>query len=312
MGSDSAPFDSPISRSGETVTGPLRHPRQMLADQEYGGHASVHDGEVADKLGLAGAPIEGPTHFSQFDPLAYSVWGRRWFETGRISAHFQTMVVEGEEVVASLTPLGEGVARIDAAKADGTPVLTGTASVDPGVTTELGERLAKMQARDSGELFIVDQISVGQRSPQPVTVSVDMETDNGLLYPFSLMRKLAGITEPSPWYESDDNPWGRPIVPIEMISVLANKAGSDFPVRGPAVGLFVDLEIGLVDGPLFVGEDYVLEREVVAIGQSRRIESIWVQTTVTSAATGAHVADVLLRSGTFKASYADYPADRLE
>jgi hypothetical protein len=312
MGPDTAPFDAPLDAADGRVVGPERYPRQMLAEQEYGGHASVHDDDVADKLGLAGAPIEGPTHFSQFDPLGYEAWGRRWFETGRISAHFQTMVVDGEGVVASLTRTVDGVARIDAAKADGTPVLTGTASVDAGATTELGERVAKMRARDPGDLFIVDQISVGQRSRQPVTVSIDMDSDNGLLYPFSLRRKLAGITEPCPWYESGDNPWGRPILPIEMISVLSNKVGTDFVVRGPSVGLFVDLEIGLVDGPLFVDDAYVLEREVVAVGQSRRVESFWVRTTITSATTGGHVADVLLHSGTFKASYADYPAARLE
>src|SRR3954471_18010968 len=112
-----------------TVTGPLRAPAQMLADQEVDGHASVHDGETAAKLGLAGAPIEGPTHFSQFDPLAVALWGQAWFEHGYISSHFRTMVVEGEEVVASLTTTGAGAARIEAHKADGTPVLTGTASV---------------------------------------------------------------------------------------------------------------------------------------------------------------------------------------
>ncbi len=31
-------FDTPL-----TLRGPLRQPRQMLADQEYGGHASIHD-----------------------------------------------------------------------------------------------------------------------------------------------------------------------------------------------------------------------------------------------------------------------------
>ena len=42
-----------------TLTGPFRRPRQLLAEQTYDGHLSVHDGEMADKLGLAGAPIEG-------------------------------------------------------------------------------------------------------------------------------------------------------------------------------------------------------------------------------------------------------------
>jgi len=297
---------------GDVVRGAVRHPRQMLADQEYDGHASVHDESVAGDLGLSGAPIEGPTHFSQFDPLAFEWWGDRWFAEGRISAHFQTMVVEGESVSATARRAGDDIARIDAAKTDGTPVLTGSVSVGAGVTTELGERVATMQARDPGELFIVDQLSVGDRVAAPAPVSIDMDTPNGHLYPFSLRQKLDAITEPSPWYESGDNPWGRPIVPIEMISVLSGKGGGGFPVRGPAVGLFVDLEVGLVNGPLFVGEEYLLEREVVAIGQSRRVESYWVLTTVTRAATGEHAADVLLHSGTFKASYAEYPADRLE
>ena len=82
------------------VSGPLRAPTQMLADQSYGGHASVHDDATAASLGLAAGPIEGPTHFSQFDPLLVDRWGERWFSHGCLSAHFQTMVVEGEQVRA--------------------------------------------------------------------------------------------------------------------------------------------------------------------------------------------------------------------
>ena len=63
-----------------TLTGPMRSPTQMLAEQEVDGHASVHDPEAAAALGLIGAPIEGPTHFSQFDPLAVTLWGQAWFE----------------------------------------------------------------------------------------------------------------------------------------------------------------------------------------------------------------------------------------
>lgn len=297
-------FETPI-----TYAGPPRQPRQMLADQSYGGHASVHDGAVADDLGLSGAPIEGPTHFSQFDPLGFAAWGTRWFETGCISAHFSTMVVEGEEVTATLTTNGVGSAGIEATKADGSRVLSGTASVDPAFETELDQRRARQG--DPGELFILDQMEVGQRSAAPVTVSVDRDTPNGALYPFSLRQKLDAITETSPWYDSADNPWGRAILPIEMISVLTQKASTDFPVRGPSVGLFLDLEIELVAGPLFVGQDYVLEREVVGLSQSRRTESNWVRTDVSDAASGDLVAHVTLHSGVFKQSYADYPADRL-
>jgi len=293
-----------------TSVGPVRQPRQLLDDQSIGGHASIHDEATAGSLGLSGAPIEAPTHFSQFDPLAFDRWGRRWFETGCISAHFSTMVVEGEDVTASLTAsTGAEIASIQAAKPDGSVVLTGTASVAPGAETELGRRLATK--RDAGDLFIVDQLSVGMRSKATVSAVVDHDTPNGALYPFSLAQKLEAITEPSPWYSSDDNPWGRAILPFEMISVLAMKPGTDLPVRGPVLGLFLDLEVRLLGSPLFVGQEYRVDREVVGLGQSRRTESYWVRTTLTDAATGDPAATVLLHSGVFKGSYAGYPADRL-
>ena len=297
--------------SGESgaVTGEWRSPAQMLDDQHYDGHVSVHDAAAAASLGLAGAPIEGPTHFSQFDPLAVQVWGDDWFRHGCISAHFQTMVVAGEEVQATLTPTGARTARIEAAKRDGSTVLMGTASVGPDhPPTELEQRLAR--SREPGELFIVDRLAVGQRSSDGDVVTMTAHDSNGNLYPFSLAQKLQHITESSPYYGTD-SPWGAAVVPMEMISVLAMKSGSSFAVRGPALGLFLDLEIRLLDGPVLVGRRYVIGREVVGLSQSRKTESYWMRTTLTDADTDTPVASVLLHSGVFKASYAAYPQDRL-
>ncbi len=66
---------------------------------------------TAASLGLRAGPIEGPTHFSQFDPLLYQLFGQAWFETGCISAHYQNMVVEGEEVRAFVQVAGAGRQR---------------------------------------------------------------------------------------------------------------------------------------------------------------------------------------------------------
>ena len=137
---------------------------------------------------------------------------------------------------------------------------------------------------------------------------------NGPAYPFSLAEKLARITEPHPWYTEAgavSSPWGRAIVPMEMISVLAHKSGDWWPVRSPAMGLFLDLEIRLVDGPVFVDQEYALEREIVGLSQSRRTESYWTRTTLTDVSTGQPTAEVLLHSGVFKESYPGYPKDRL-
>ena len=285
-----------------TLSGPLRAPAQMLADQEYGGHASVHDDAEAAKLGLAGAPIEGPTHFSQFDPLAVEAWGTDWFERGCISSHFQNMVVEGEEVRASLT---SATGRIDAHKADGTPVLTGTATIGGDQATELDTRRQRGLG-DPGALYIVDQLEIGMTA-DPVTVAMDLDSHNGALYPFTLAQKLDQITERSSWYDGD-SPWGGPIVPTEMISVLAHQAGAHFPVRGPAVGLFIDLEVRYVDGPVLVGRSYEVRHTLVGVGQSRAVESYWTESVLTDTTTGTHAAIVLLHQGVFKASFADYPA----
>jgi hypothetical protein len=295
-----------------TLTGPWRSPVQMLEEQDVGGHTSIHDGATAASVGLAGAPIEAPTHFSQIDPLAAAVWGRRWFERGCVSCHFRTMVVEGEQVRASLTTTGPASACGEAQKPDGTPVLVGTASVGPDhPETELEGRLARRG--DPGELFVVDQLEVGVRA-EPHEVSVTHADPNGPGYPFSLAEKLERITEPHPWYTPDGgarSPWGRAVLPMEMISVLSAKAGAGWPVRGPALGLFLDLEIRLVDGPVFVGQPYSAESEVVGVGQSRRTESYWTRTTLTDTGTGRVAAVVLLHSGVFKESYAGYPKDRL-
>ena len=145
------PPQHPFSTEAPTLCGPLRQPRQMLAEQKYDGHKSIHDDAMAEGLGLRAGPIEGPTHFSQFDPLLFHVFGPAWFETGCISAHYQNMVVEGEEVRAFVEPPASPqearFVRIRAEKRDGTPVLAGSASVGDaaGLPHEIRQRIAKLR-----------------------------------------------------------------------------------------------------------------------------------------------------------------------
>lgn len=298
-------FETPIA-----LCGPLRKPRQMLADQEYGGHVSVHDDAMAERLGFRAGPIEGPTHFSQFVPLLAKLWGRSWFEQGCISAHYQNMVVEGEAVRAfvEIPPEGSRRTRAWAEKADGTPVLEASVSLGPDDgPTLLAERMAKL--REPGELKILADLRVGMTGKATETVRMDPDQHMGNLYPFTLNQKLAAITENSSWYaDAASSPWGRAIIPLEMVSVLANYTGrsAGFPVRGPAVGLFADQEIRMVDGPLFVGETYQIRREIVALAQSRRTESYWVRSRIYDADGASLKAEMLLNHASMKNSFAGY------
>ena len=300
-------FDTEITESDGLLAGPWRKPKQMLHAQTYDSHASIHDDATAQKLGFQGGTIEGPTHFSQFAPLCERVWGKAWFETGCLSAHYRNPVFEGEEVQATIEmpKPGENICAIGMVRRDGTEILRGTGSVGRDVTdTALSLRLKELKPLT--DPVILKDIKVGMKTTRQ-EVKMDLDQHMGDLYPFSLAGKLKVITEPSPWYSGGDNPWGRPIVPFEMLSVLFQyRAREDrLPLRGPAVGLFADQEIRLLRGPLFVGERYTTEREVVALSGSRRTESMWVKTTVFGSG-NEPVATMLLNLASIKQSYAPY------
>ena len=301
-------FDTPLY-----LCGPLREPRQMLAEQEYSGHTSIHDDSMAEKLGFRAGPIEGPTHFSQFVPLLVEVFGQAWFERGCFSSHFQNMVVEGEQVRAFVQrPVpGSNRVRCWAEKADGTPVLEASASLGPDDgPTLLEERMAKL--RPPEKLVILSELKLGMRGAEEERVRMEPDQHMGNLYPFSLNQKLERITENSPWYsDAQATPWGRAIIPLEMVSVLAEYTSKQaaFPVKQPVVGLFADQEIRMIDGPLFVGEDYLIRREIVALSESKRTESYWVRTHIYDATGSTLKAQMLLNHATLKHSYANYETE---
>ncbi|HMN45634.1 MAG TPA: hypothetical protein PKE27_13700 [Povalibacter sp.] len=309
-----APFDTPIDDSADLLVGPLRGPRQMLATQQYDNHTSIHDDATAQKLGFKGGTIEGPTHFSQFVPLCVALWGTRWLESGCLSAHYRNPCFEGERVRAFVArpKNGETQTTIWMQREDGVEILRGTAAVgSDNPPSALEQRIKDLAPPD--RLVILHDVSVGMRG-QRMRIRMDANQHMGHLYPFSLADKLKVITENSPWYSAagaGSSPWGRAIIPVEMISVLLNHSrdANEFPVRGPVVGLFADQEIRLIGGPLFVGEDYEIEREVVALSGSRRTESMWIRTRVMKPGSDEVIATMLLNSASLKDSYANYARD---
>ena len=66
----------------------------------------------------------------------------------------------------------------------------------------------------------------------------------------------------------------------------------------------------MIDGPLFVGEDYMVSREIVALSESKRVETCWVRTRLFDKTGKKQVADMLLNQGSFKQSYANYDQER--
>jgi len=306
-------FDTAISVDGNRISGPWRSPRNMLSAQSYDGHASIHDDATAQKLGFAAATIEGPTHFSQFEPLAAAVWGSAWFESGCLSASYKAACYEGEEVAAHLErdPDDGNRASIFMTKRDGTEVLRGTASVAGGAPTALDEKLAAIGEPDPLRVILQD-VAIGMKRPR-TGVRMDFDEPMGELYPFTLAQKLERITERSAWNMAGaGTPWGSPVLPLEMVSVLIHHVASSdpWPLKQPRVDLFVDQEICLHRGPVLAGRDYEIEREVVAISQSRRTESMWVRTRLFEPAGDVPIATMLLNTASMKDSYPPYAEER--
>jgi hypothetical protein len=294
-----------VPREDARLTGPWRRPRQVLAEQTYAGHSSIHDDATAERLGFAAAPIEGPTHLSQIVPLAEQVWGTELYSSGCISVHFSSAAFEGEEVRASLAQTGATSGEVVVEKRDGTEVLRGTVTLgaDTGpreVETRLSSTIPPARLR------ILDKLVTGPFGSPGEVVRMGWTEPKGDLYPFSLEDKLNVITEPQPWTtaEAGVSPWGAAVLPWELVSVLTQYSTPGLlPVREPSVALFLDLQVRMIDGPVLVGQEYGVQRRVIALGESRRTESHWTSTTLTRPGSSDPVAEVLLHTGVLKDSY---------
>lgn len=287
----------------ETLLGPWRAPVNLLRAQSYGDHASIHDDATAQRLGFRGGTIEGPTHFSQFAPLLEAAFGADWFVSGFISANYRQAAYEGERVQASLTIKAPGRGELVMTKEDGSVVLTGQGGLAPG-GGQTGVREKRARARSLAAPRILEGCIVGAQTP-PRRVRLGFDQHMGDLYPFTLADKLAVITEPSPWYtRATGAPWGRAMMPLEMVSVLCQSVADQdpFPVRQPVVGLFADQEIVVSHGPLSPDDAYDLVREVTALSETPKTECVWIESRLYDPGTQRLRATMLLNQAFLKSS----------
>ena len=96
------PFDTPLQDTGDTLAGPLRSPRQMLATQQYDDHHSIHDDATAQLYtasqdGLARRFYLYP---SNSDTLEY-FWGTALFDFSVSGGVTDAVTVSGSFAAAS-------------------------------------------------------------------------------------------------------------------------------------------------------------------------------------------------------------------
>ena len=59
-----------------------------------------------------------------------------------------------------------------------------------------------------------------------------------------------------------------------------------------------------------MNEEYILEREIVGLGESRRTESMWIKTSIFSSKNSELVGTVLLNNAVLKDSFTNYEAEK--
>lgn len=82
------------------------------------------------------------------------------------------------------------------------------------------------QLRPPERLVILADLRVGMKGAEDEHVRMDFEQHMGALYPFSLRQRLDRIAENSRWYSDASAPWGRALILLEMVSVLAEHSSS--------------------------------------------------------------------------------------
>ena len=279
----------------ETIQGPLWAARNWSADA---GEGSIHDDETASKLGFRGGTVAGDVHMNQFIPVLHRIFGDRWFETGNLSLSFKNATVDKERVRVFAEPLAPGAnqTRIWMEREDGLLVSSGTAAVDEHSRSELNTK--DLRPCDPGELRILNRLHAGlSLGRYEVFADPKKQFDR-------YDRDL--ISDPMAYFR-DGSPWGEVVAaPCTYVQYLWG-----YPTRtlsslvGEAVGLFGAIEIGNVNGPFLMNREYVIESEVVCVGQSPQTEYVWYDTRATDEE-GWLVSTLRMQSRVMKASSPAY------
>ncbi|HYD44758.1 MAG TPA: hypothetical protein VEA79_05785 [Phenylobacterium sp.] len=256
----------------ERLTGEFRSPHNGFQAAE----GSIHNDEVASKLGFKGGTVPGSVHMDQFAPMLVKLYGLEWFETGNISTHFTQATVDKEEVQAVAHPEGAR-ARLQMFNRAGQQILVGTASAEArDAQSELARRMAEQTPAAPGALRIYADIQVGDTTSD-IPMKLSRERYNAT---------LGRITERLPIYDEKGV-----LSPASVIS-LAHQSRPFVLAKSksPYVGLFGALEVRLTNGPLFADKAYVGRTTMRKLTESPKTENAWYDVDIADAETGKDVA----------------------
>jgi hypothetical protein len=276
--------------TGGLLRGEFREPHNGFQQAQ----GSIHNDQVASKLGFKGGTVPGSVHMDQFMPLLVGLYGPEWFKTGDMSLHFTQATVDREKVQATARP-DKDRAHLEMFNEAGQRICIGTASLHaPDAGAELVKRLAEQAPAEEGRLRILADYKPGDTT-RDIAMTISRR---------DLDRSLSVITERLPIYDELGALPPSHVVRLAHISrpiVLAKAKDS--------VGLFGALEVRQFKGPLVAGRDYVGRTTMLKLTESPRTENAWYDVDIADAASGQDVASVTFMIRLMKASSPLWAAD---
>lgn len=265
---------------GTIIEGEFRSPHNGF--QQAPG--SIHNDEVAAKLGFKGGTVPGSVHMDQFAPMLVETYGADWFARGNMSLHFTQATVDREQVKAVMEAASPR-SRLTMFNREGVQVCIGTASDatrDP--ESEMTRRMAAQAPADA--LRILAGYKVGD-----VNTDIPMRIERE-----ALDKALGRITERLPLYDEGVLP------PSHLVRLAHISRPTVLAKVNQSVGLFGALEIRIADGPLRADHDYVGRTTMLKLTESPKTENAWYDVDIADAATGKDVATVTFMIRFMKAS----------
>ncbi|WP_300578458.1 hypothetical protein [Phenylobacterium sp.] len=265
---------------GRIIEGEFRSPHNGF--QQAPG--SIHNDEVAAKLGFKGGTVPGSVHMDQFAPMLVETYGADWFARGNMSLHFTQATVDREEVKAVMEAASPR-SRLTMFNREGVQVCIGTASDatrDP--ESEMTRRMAAQAPAET--LRILAGYKVGD-----VNTDIPMRIERE-----ALDKALGRITERLPLYDEGVLP------PSHLVRLAHISRPTVLAKVNQSVGLFGALEMRIADGPLRADHDYVGRTTMLKLTESPKTENAWYDVDIADAATGKDVATVTFMIRFMKAS----------
>jgi hypothetical protein len=282
-------FETSIKVEDGILVGPLREPRNP--DQSSN---SIHNDEIARKVGFRGGTVAGSIHMDLSPPLMLEAFGDRWYERGTLSLLFLNATMDREPVRAygKQPPADAADTQVDVwiNRDDGMEVAKGTASA--GNSTETTALLSRPLDRyASDKLRILANVKAG-----------DTMGETGVIYSQKQQEERLKLTSDVIDYYRE-SPWGNGVVtPAGVVHLLYQAPVAALqPAIGPIVGLFGAIETRQINGPVMVETPYVATGKVLATGESPKTEYFWFESALDDQQ-GKRVAEMLMLLRFMKAS----------